>query len=145
MLGRQVGKMVTYDRKVHIVFLSVGKAIILAGLLCTIRPDVSASPRGNELLLQCNASIRQAEGERLTEEEKLWSILCLSYLEGFLDSHAVEEAGRQKPLYCLPKQDFTVGQLARIVVETLKNTPHKLHEEARVLIATSLITLFPCK
>ena len=83
MLGQQVGKMLTYDRTVHIVFLSVGKAIIIAGLLCTISPDVSASPSGNELVLRCNASIRQAEGERLTEEEKLWSILCLSYLEAF--------------------------------------------------------------
>ena len=105
----------------------------------------SATPSGNELLQRCGASVHQADGARLNEQESANSLMCLTYLEGWLDSHAFDLVRLPQPLYCLPQQGFTVGQLARMVVKTLSSNPQKLHEDARLAVGLSLMEAFPCR
>lgn len=104
----------------------------------------SATPSGNELHRQCSASVRQADGARLNDQQSVDSLMCLSYLEGWLDSHAFDLVRLPQPLYCLPQQGFTVGQFARMVVKTLSSNPQKLHEDARLAVGLSLMEAFLC-
>ena len=103
-----------------------------------------AAPSGNQILEQCNAAIRQADGARLNDQESVASLMCLSYLEGFLDGHAFDKVRLPNPLYCLPENGFTVGQFARMVVRTLKENPQSLHEDARLAVGLTLVRAFPC-
>jgi len=104
----------------------------------------TAMPSGNELLQRCSASVRQADGVRLNDQQSVDSLMCLSYLEGWLDSHAFDLVRLPQPLYCLPQQGFTVGQFARMVVKTLSSNPQKLHEDARLAVGLSLMEAFLC-
>ena len=104
----------------------------------------TASPSGSELLRQCNASVRQADGARLNDQESVDSLMCLSYLTRWLDGHAFDLVRLPQPLYCLPQNGVTVGQFARIVVKTLSSNPQKLHEDARLAVGLSLMEAFLC-
>src|SRR2546422_104825 len=96
------------------ILLLVALALGIGGRTAT------AAPSGNEMIERCSAAIRQADSERLNDQESVASLMCLSYLEGFLDSHAFDRVRLPNPLYCLPQNGFTVGQFARMVVRMLK-------------------------
>ena len=100
---------------------------------------------GNEFLLQCKALIKVAEGgASISQKEHDGALVCASYLDGFLGSHAIEDVRNSKPLYCIPAEGLKIGQVARIVIKYLEDNPAKLHEDARLAVGISLMGSFPC-
>jgi hypothetical protein len=100
---------------------------------------------GNNLLRRCNAAVKVADGEKVGEKEGLDALICASYLNGFIDSHALEVIAKpQKEIYCLPEKGLENGQVARIVTKHLKDNPKTLHWSARTLVGISLSRAFPC-
>jgi hypothetical protein len=142
-LGIKKEKVMAVAVRAH-SWSAVRRILSVLFVLGTTEGIVAAAPSGNEMLQQCSAAIRQADGERLNEQDSVASLMCLSYLEGFLDSHAFDLVRLPSPLYCLPQKEFTVGQFARMVVRTLKESPEKLHENARLAVGLTLVRGFPC-
>src|SRR5262245_3606926 len=74
-------------------------------------------PDGSKMLRACGASVKQADGGSVTEEEAVLSVYCLGYISGFLDSMALTvgtTSGRQN--VCLPQQGISNNQAVRIFV-----------------------------
>lgn len=121
--------------------------LLIAAALITLAPAAFAGEYdGNELLRNCNAAVRQADGEKVDGVEALGGVYCTGYLAGFAASHAVEAMAKpQRRLYCLPEKGLEGSQLARIVTKHLKKNPEELHTSARMHVVTALTVAFPCK
>src|SRR5262249_9802826 len=126
--------------------------LVVPILVCLVSFGFASRDDGSEFLRQCNAAVRQMDGETLSAADQVDAIYCMGYLSGFIDSHTAEIGARRalqettdqaKEIYCLPKA-IEVGQLVRIVTKYLKENPKILNKRANVCVVYALVSEFPC-
>lgn len=120
--------------------------LMIIGILGLAAPIYADENSGSALLKNCGATVKQADGGILNEEESIGAVYCAGYLSGFVDSHVMEtNAKPKKPLYCLPEDGIKNEQMARILTAYFKKHPERLQESARLHVVSLLIKNFPCK
>lgn len=121
--------------------------LLLAALAAAATCNVwGQGPEGSALLKACGATLRQADGGQLSEEDSIESIFCIGYVSGFLDGMSLTATltgGR--PNVCLPERGITNDQAIRILVKYLRENPETLHKSGRMSLYISLGKAFPCK
>lgn len=99
---------------------------------------------GNELLLQCQATVKRLDGD--TSVDRLDVGLCLGMVEGVRTMMIIDNEALPANLKnCLPEQGINNGQAARIVAKFLQENPAVLHLPAVDLTRYALMHAFPCK
>lgn len=122
--------------------------ITLAALLIflLVSPEAHATESdGNKLLTDCSIAIKVMEDGSKEPTQITSTAYCLGHVRGADDMHNLYRAiSKSEPLYCLPSE-VTTGQMVRIIVKYLKETPENLHLDGTMLIATALRGAYPCK
>ncbi len=95
---------------------------------------------GNDFLHQCDeAKLNHSDAVAAAQYMR-----CMGYIQGFLEGHTTLIAvSGAKPSYCYP-ENVDTGQVRRIVIKSLKDTPEKTHLPISLLVEKSLIDAFPC-
>lgn len=95
---------------------------------------------GIELLRQCASQARSEDGRALDR------LLCLTYLDGFIQGHRIttDLLKPAKPLLCLPPDGIELEQAQLVLVKWLREHPNDLHHTARILTISALTQAFPC-
>jgi len=90
---------------------------------------------GSVLLRTCQAAA----------QVKALSVICQTYINGFLDTTAYDESGRAKPApsFCLAEPDKE--RLPTVVVVWLNAHPEYLKQPAPAALRSALSDNFPCK
>lgn len=121
-------------------------SLALTVVMLVFAQNTSASPDGSELLRACNASNKQEDGIKVSEEEAAYALWCIGYVAGFLDGFQISsytKAGGKT--LCLPNKGITNDQAIRVITKSLKDHPETLHKSGRSAIFTVLASAFPCK
>jgi hypothetical protein len=110
---------------------------------------------GNQLLENCGALIKAMDANFKGAGASYGDGWCLGYLAGFtdgLDAAALMSSNGSYEQYSALRDSFICfpvgsnnGQYARIVVKYLNDHPERLHEDAKVLVASALRDAFPCQ
>jgi hypothetical protein len=89
--------------------------------------------------------LRDCEG-RSEKGQDLGTIVCGTYLQGFVDSHILVQRylPPTAPRFCLPKEGLETEQVMLIVTKYLREKPSELHQSARTSIFLALGKAFPC-
>lgn len=91
---------------------------------------------GNELLSNCQQTIRFGDGKSYDEASNVY---CLGIIHGVYTTMRI--FGKTE---CIPGK-ITTGQTARITVKYLNNNPKHLHQLDAALIIAALLDAYPCK
>jgi len=85
-------------------------------------------------------------GKKLLELcERVWTEqLCVVYIAGVSDAHAVDSARQTFPEAACVPEHVMGSQLEGIVVKWLKEHPEMLHDDAAPLVLMALHDAFPC-
>lgn len=106
-----------------------GAALICASLFTA--PAFGAPRNGLDLQRMCQGA----------DKVKALSVMCYSYLDGFLDTVSVYEKGRAA--YCIEEGDKE--RLPSEIVSWLRAHPDSVKEPAPLLLKKALDERFPCK
>lgn len=98
---------------------------------CVLSMPAVANPQ------DASALLRMCQG---ADKVKALSVMCHSYLNGYLDTSAVYEKGR--PGYCLAEGDKQ--RMPTEVVSWLRLHPELTKEAAPVVLKKALVERFPC-
>ncbi len=120
------------------------RTLVLVVVLLIPWGGLNAKETGIEFLRACGATVKQADGLPVSDQESIESIWCLGYLSGFVDSLRLS-AKPQNQKVCLPAKGASNEQLARVVTKWFKNHPESLHQSGRIEIMLALGDAFPCK
>lgn len=121
-------------------------SLALTVVLVVFAQNASASPNGSELLRACNASNKQEDGIKVSDEEAANALWCIGYVAGYLDGFQISsftKAGGKA--LCLPNEGITNDQAIRVITKSLKDHPETLHESGRSAIFAALASAFPCQ
>lgn len=121
------------------------KALIaLLILVCSL--PASAELDGNFMVRACHLAVDHENGQRLSEDESIDELSCVSYISGYLDAlHFVSLLGKSDIAFCLPQGSLSVPQAERVYVKFLDSHPEQLQENAGMLLGLSLVVAFPCR
>lgn len=101
---------------------------------------------GNALLAVCGDYINSVDrGGTLSEKDVVMAATCTSYIRGF--SHGVSLISTERKEskgYCI-NESVSALQIARVLVEYLRDNPQILHFHAAILTGRALRTGFPCR
>ena len=116
---------------------------IITILLASVFLFPSASMAdGNKMLNSCQLLV---EGLDNNSNENLFAQgACLGYIMGYRDTMKIMSIEHPKYKFCVPSK-LTNLQVARIVVNQLKNSPEKLDEMNIISVFRSLHNVYPCK
>jgi len=127
-------------------FLSLVIVLMMIGLPGIVWAD------GNELLSNCSAAERVADGEHVSDKIAYDATACMAYLSGVRDLNSLYRAAAIEDktvlpdlVFCSPDDGVKTGQLARIVVKYLKGHPETLHRSEILLTMLALKDAFPCR
>jgi hypothetical protein len=99
---------------------------------------------GKKFSRMCQSAIKRFEKQKsLTREEEENTLVCVSYIRGFIDSHILEMGDSPPKGYC-PPEDVTYDQYSQVFIKYLEDHPEELHKVASKLLYNSLIKAFPC-
>jgi len=119
------------------------KYILVLTVLLLISTSLHSEENdGNELLSQCNETIRYLDGA--TEVDIDDGLQCLNYLHGLNDALRVWQAVGNTPITCLPPA-LSNGQAARVLVVYAKNHPAILHQVKSLVAIMAYQDSFPCE
>lgn len=124
--------------------LAVGMLFASWLSIAPVEPSRAPVVDGSELLRNCTAAVRQADGATLNDEDLVRSVWCTGYVGGFLDGLAVMRWKGGATKVCLPEQGIENEQAARIVVKYLRAHPEVLHESGRISLLISIAEAFTC-
>lgn len=123
---------------------SAGTAILL--LLALGSRLASAQVEGSEILRGCGATVKQADGVRVTDREAIESIWCTGYISGITDGLRIApELLGQRPFFCMPQKGVSNDQIIRVIVKYLRENPEQLHQSGRSSALVALTKAFPCR
>jgi hypothetical protein len=98
---------------------------------------------GNELLRQCQHTIKAAEMEK--SFDRFQAGMCLGMVQGVQSTvYFLSDDLNNDSKFCVPTK-VSIGQLVRIVVKYLKDNPKLLNESETGLIWLALKDAYPCK
>lgn len=101
---------------------------------------------GAQLLRACGAEVKKQDGLKVSDEESIEALWCISYVSGFLDALAFSDLmAPVRKAICLPPQGITTDQAVRILVKYLRDNAQKLHESGRISLFIALAKVFPCR
>ena len=121
-------------------FAHIGLVVLLVLLVALPRIAPAQQPsltvdtqRGDQLLWQC-------DGKAVEQ------LLCVRYLEGFMDAFALQAriVPKEFRMVCLPQSGISNDQARRIVVKWLSDHPKELNESARSSVLLAFFDAFPC-
>lgn len=122
----------------------------LAALLCSAtltqgKPAQSSRPpvvslHSSQLLAVCAPWVREFDGARVSPYHSALASTCLDYIELIGTATHARRAGWP----CMPKE-VQLGQVVRLVVKFLQETPEMLHESMLVSYVKAINNAFPCQ
>jgi hypothetical protein len=98
---------------------------------------------GSALLRQCQAAVRQMNGEKPGVQEAPNATYCYGYVEGVVDAMTGFSL-HQDTVYCILNTSDRY-QLIRVVTKYLNDHPATLNNPAGALVSNAMIDAFPCK
>ena len=120
--------------------------LILFGSYSTAR----AAGMGNDLLVECNLVVKNADGGAMTSDQYQKAAHCLGIVEGVRDTLNLWQRDSKDSHFstahctCTP-DDVSNLQAVRVVLKYLQDNPDILHYSNTVLIALALQKAYPCK
>lgn len=97
---------------------------------------------GNDFITPCKDYIREGG---LTPDQSFNAGMCAGVIKGVrMSLFYLGITTPQMSTACIPAS-ITDGQITRIFLKFLDNYPEQLHNDATVLLITSLKAAFPCK
>ncbi len=100
-------------------------------------------PSGSNLLRQCQAAAKLANGEHYTTQQAIDGTYCRGYVAGAVDQ-MVGLSVHTATVYCIPS-NANNDQFVRVVLKYLNDNPATLNHPAGALVANAIIAAFPCK
>ena len=101
---------------------------------------------GNEVLKQCSALVRTADGGNNGNDDLIGTAYCAGLMTGITSTMTVWNATREKAgmskIWCPPA--ITSLQAARIVVKYMNEHPADLHQTGAYLVMSALQDAYPC-
>ena len=125
-------------------------AVIVAGFFLFLPSAANAASSqmdGNAILEKCEPLWSHKPMARGSKVE-LDAVYCKGYLDGLLDSQAMEFATNrdnrgQTGTYCRPENAVN-GQVYKVLKKWLDENPDKLHWRADTIVRYALRDAFPC-
>lgn len=115
-------------------------SIALAGMVVS----GGAMADGNELLEDCQASIRSME--HTSNSDPFGNGQCYGVTEGVLNTMvALSPQLPKESRICLPDEGIKGGQAVRVVYKYLQDNPALLHLEGTTLVNFAFRRAYPCK
>jgi hypothetical protein len=107
--------------------------------------DTWRDAAGGAVLRDCQATVAEMDGQRLTPAAQAQSAHCLGRIEGLLATHylTLERTG-MPPWFCVPPA-VSVGQVIRAAVRYMEAHPERSEWQATHLLFTALSEAFPCQ
>jgi hypothetical protein len=113
----------------RVIFIAT--SLLTAGLACLAGQALAAPQDGQALQRMCQGA----------DKVKALSVMCHSYLNGYLDAAAVLD--KSAPVYCISEGDK--ARMPAEVVGWLNAHPEAIKEPAPILLKKALAEHFPCK
>jgi len=106
--------------------------------------QANAELDGNQLLERCESYLSE-NGDAVTTINAFDKGICSGFIDGISGAHKTfTDWEIMSPQWCAP-DNVTQGQVARILVKSLREYPEDLHLTASGLVANALILAFPCE
>ncbi|MDN7141981.1 hypothetical protein KC131_15140 [Pseudomonas sp. JQ170] len=123
------------------------KRRILAVALSAFSVAAIAEPgrvtNGQDLLTACKDFIDNPSGP-LAEQFNMG--YCAGMIPAVGNSFILYKAiNPEKPVVCIPEQQFTQGQAIRVVIKYLEDHPESLHKSPMELTSLAYLQAYPCK
>lgn len=117
--------------------------IIFTLILLFMSPAITHASSASDMISACNNIFDGYEGELIDAEG---AAKCSGFIQGY--QAAITQAANlypnQKQVVCLPK-GISIEQLARVIVNSLKEQPELLHIDGATMAVDAIRTVFPCK
>lgn len=124
-------------RILAIISLAAGLAFPLSAV---------ATLTGDDLLARCSASEKSINGEKLSAEEMLDSMWCISYLSGLLDGFGVADFRvNNEKMVCPATEGISRSQALGIITRYLRDHPQDRSKSGRRIALVALSKAFPCR
>ena len=124
-------------------------AILVAAMLLSLSPVTSLANTGdgNEVLKQCSALVRTADGGNNGSDDLSGTAYCAGLMTGITSTMTIWNTTREKAgmirIWCPPA--ITSQQAARIVVKYMNEHPDDLHRTGAYLVMSALQDAYPCE
>lgn len=123
-------------KKVTLLLVAVSLFVASPGMAWAMQTFVS----GEKFRKECSVIL----GSRYTPKDMIYEANCYSYMKGLYDFHQTLIAHELiEPQFC-KSTSITLGEIARTVLNYLKEYPDKLHMTASSLVYLALSEAFPC-
>ena len=73
------------------------------------------------------------------------TLICASYISGFVDLNAIHEGMLGAGMFCFPKTGLSQEQQMRMFVKWAEEHPEDLHQSRRLGVLLTFTEAFPCK
>ena len=116
--------------------------LLLGAVLCL--PMGPAFADGNKLLSQCQSAEHFMDTHQVRDANAIG--FCLGLVQGVRNTMTILDTGLNPSMHtCWPPDGIDNGQAVRIVVQYLKRSPERLHEDEVFLSMLAFRAAFPCK
>ena len=123
-------------------------AILVVAMLLSLLPVTSQADAGdgNEVLQQCSALVKTADGGNSTSDDLIGTAYCAGLMMGITSTMTVWNTTREKAgmvkFWCPPA--ITGPQAARVVIKYMNEHPADLHQTGAYLAMSALQDAYPC-
>ncbi|CRM39151.1 hypothetical protein BK634_03320 [Pseudomonas chlororaphis] len=116
--------------------LAVAALVGMSGLTSQARGDT-----GNEMAENCRAFLK----EKTPRERYFNAGVCAGFVNGVTDTLVLARIASPETIaICIPREGFTMGQAARVLLKYLDDHPETLHENASMLALQAYRAAYPC-
>lgn len=108
---------------------------------------VHAAVDGNELLQKCGPIEKlYSAPDSLNSKEASGVVYCLGYLDSFIETFQFQVKAKIVPSvpYCMPDEKVPKKEIAKVIVEYLKQHQEELNKPAGYHIFMGLREAYPC-
>lgn len=97
---------------------------------------------GNEMAESCRAFLN----EKTPSSQYFNAGICAGFVTGVTDTLVLARISSPATIaICIPREGFTMGQAARVLLKYFDDHPETLNENASMLAVTAYRAAYPCK
>jgi hypothetical protein len=103
---------------------------------------------GNELLQKCEPIEKLYDDPAsMDSKEASGVVYCLGYIDSFIETFYFQVQAKILPSvpYCMPEEQLPKKEIAKVIIDYLKNHPEELGKPAGYFIFLALREAFPCR
>ncbi|MBK5436655.1 hypothetical protein HX819_27700 [Pseudomonas sp. D6002] len=117
--------------------IAVAAMVGMGGLATEVRADT-----GNQMAENCRAFLK----EKIPSDRYFNAGVCAGFVNGVTDTLVLARIASPETIaICIPREGFTMGQAAKVLLKYFDDHPESLHENASMLAIQAYKAAYPCK